>query len=168
MAIEFTVGAAQQDITPDRAMRNEALNRHLRPDERGSALHTKALAMTYEDQIFVLVALDSIYLETPNATQIRRAVGDALDVDMQSIVISASHSHSAPIIEPLSGPHPYHDFVCAKTVQAATEAWQSRRSARMGHGVTYITGASFNQRVPLPEGGVRFGRDFHQYLCPRT
>ena len=165
MAIDFTAGAARRDIMPDRAMRNEAINRHLRPDERGSALHTKALAMTCRDQSFVLIALDSIYLETPNATQIRRAVAEAIDVDVQNIVISASHSHSAPIVEPPSGPHPYHDFVCGQTVQAAVEAWQSRRSARMGHDVTYVVGASFNQRVPLSEGGVKFARDFREGLA---
>ena len=82
----------------------------------------------------------------------------------EDIVISCSHSHSTPFAEPLEDPHPVFDFVCRQAVEAAEAAWKARRPARLGHGRTHVVGASFNQRVPLPDGGVKFTRDFREGL----
>ena len=165
MANEFTVGAAQVDITPDRDMIDQELNGHLRPDERGSRLLAKALVMTWQRQRSVLIAVDNCGFETANAVQLCRAVAEATGIPTENIIISASHTHSAPLLEPLSGPHPYRDFLYGKIAAVAREAQQSCRCARIGHGVTHVAGASFNQRVPLAEGGVKFTRDFREGLA---
>jgi len=44
-------------------------------------------------------------------------------------------------------------------------ARENLRPARAGHGVTHVVGASFNQRVHLPAGGVKFTRDFREGLA---
>ena len=37
--------------------------------------------------------------------------------------------------------------------------------AAVGHAVVHVAGASFNTRVPLPDGGVKFTRDFREGLA---
>lgn len=48
---------------------------------------------------------------------------------------------------------------------AARAAWENRRPARFGYGATYAVGHAFNQRVPMPDGGVKFTRDFREGLA---
>ena len=164
---ELLAGAASRSIVPTRDIVEK--NRHfimsVRFDERGSPLNAKALALSLGRRRFVIIALDIVAVNKAHCDLMRQAIANRIGLDASEIVISASHTHSTPYFEPLDGPRPYFDLVCRQSLTAAEEAWKSRRPARFGRGVTHVVGASFNRRVPLPDGGVKFARDFREGLA---
>jgi len=164
---DFSAGVALRDITPNPDIVDNALHcaMTVRFDERGSPLLAKALALSFQGRTRLLVALDLAYMLTPAATMTRKAIADATCVEFDDVVLSCSHSHSTPFVEPLDGPHPFLDLILRQSVEAAREAVGRQQAARFGHGVTYAVGNSFNTRVPLPDGGVKFTRDFREGLA---
>ena len=167
MSNEFLAGAGMCSLMPPPEAVNNALhaNMMVRVDEQGSPLRAKALALTRGEVNGVLIALDFVYLLRSHCDVVRKEVAERLGLHPGDIVVSCSHSHSTPFAEPLEGPHPVFDFVCRQALAAAEAAWGARRPARLGHGRTHVVGASFNQRVPLPNGGVKFTRDFREGLA---
>ena len=163
----FLAGAGVRGIMPSSEMVNNALHSCMtvRLDQQGSPLQVKVLAMTLGERTLLLAALDTLRLYKVHSEQMRQSLAKATGVALEDIALCASHSHSTPILEPIGGPCSYFNFVRQQLTEAAVEAFQARRPARMGQAVTYVVGASFNQRVPLPDGGVKFTRDFREGLA---
>ncbi len=166
-AQDFLAGASSRSIMPTKEMVNNSIhsNMSVRFDELGSPVNTKALALTFGDKSIVLIALDISGVKNSHSDPMRKAIAAGIGLKPDEIILSASHSHSTPFLEPMDGPHPYFDFVLRQSVEAAKEAWKLRRPARYGHDVIYVVGASFNTRVPMPDGGVKFTRDFREGLA---
>jgi neutral ceramidase len=167
MTEEFLAGVGVCDMTPGPQDIDNSLHAAMtvRTDEPGSPLYAKALALSFAGKTQVLVALDLVYLPDMPAHMVRNAVADATGLATDDIVVTCSHSHSTPLIEPLDGPHPFLDLVTRQATAAAVLAMQSRQPARIGFGRTHVVGASFNTRVPLDEDRVKFARDFREGLA---
>ena len=166
-AKDFFAGAASRSIMPAKEMVNNSIhsNMTVRFDELGSPVNAKALALTFGDKSIVLIALDISGVKNSHSDHMRKAIAASIGLEPDEIVLSASHSHSTPFLEPMDGPHPYFDFVLKQSVEAVKEAWKLRRPARFGHDIINVVGASFNTRVPMPDGGVKFTRDFREGLA---
>ena len=164
---EFHAGVGIRNITPPPQLVNNSLHcaMTVRFDEQGSPLYAKALMLSFGGQPRMLVSLDLVFLLDPVARVLRETVAAATGLAVKDIVVSCSHSHSTPMIEPLDRPHPFLDFVTRQTVDAAVEAMHSQRPARIGHGLTHAPGASFNTQVLLPDGRVKFVRDYREGLA---
>ena len=160
----FFAGTAVRDIMPKPSMVDERANSHLHPQEHGCPLKVKALAMTCEQQNLVLIAVDICWLIKDHCDLIRQSIADRLGISTSEVIISASHSHSTPYLFPQDTAGPYFELVRTQSIEAVAEAWQSLVPARFGHGAAYVAGASFNQRIPLNNGGVKFARDFREGL----
>lgn len=167
MSTVFQAGVAVRNITPTPQLVNNTLHSTMtvRTDAYGSPLNAKALVLTFQGKPQMLVALDMVALSDAAARRIREMVATAADLTIEDIVVTCSHSHSTPMVERVDKPHPFLDFVSRQAADAAREAMQLQRPARFGHGVTHVVGASFNTRVPLPNGGVKFARDFREGLA---
>lgn len=165
--VPFLAGVAVRGIVPTPEIVNNSLhsNMTVRFDEPGSPLKVKALAMTLNRKGFILVAVDNVVLRQVHCDPLRQDAAAATGLRADDVVISSSHSHSTPFAEPIEGPHPYFDFIRERAREAVVEAWKGRRAARVGFGSTCIVGASFNTRVPQPDGGVKFTRDFREGLA---
>ena len=163
----FMAGAASGSIMPSPQVVDNSSDPQLgvRLDEVGSPLEVKVLALSLGGRSLILVALDTFTIQQSSADSLRGAVTAATGLARGNVLISCTHSHSTPSIESLDIPHPYLDQVMAATVDAAGRAWESRRPACFGHGLTNVVGASFNQRVHLPDGGVKFTRDYREGLA---
>jgi neutral ceramidase len=166
MNAEFLAGVGVRGITPSREEVDNSLHAAMtvRTDELGSPLQAKALALGFAQETRLLVALDLCYLPSEAAQMAIDALAAVTGLPRDAIVVSCSHSHSTPMIEPLVGPHPLLDLVVRQSVAAAVEAMASRQPARIGRGQTHVVGASFNTRVPLAEDRVKFARDFREGL----
>lgn len=167
MHVKLLAGAAARSIVPDPDLVNNALhsNMTVRFDERGSELQVKALALKFGNSKRLLLALDIVYIPNPHAEKMRRTISLATGLPEDEIVITASHSHSTPFVEAFEGRQPYFEFVLKRSVEAAEEALRKLLPAKLGTGVTHVVGASFNTRVPLENGGVKFSRDFREGLA---
>ena len=167
MADQLTAGVAVRDIMPTKEMVNNALHcvMTVRMDELGSPLKTKTLALSMGDTILLLVVVDLCHLKQDQSNMIRQRIGERTGVPVDHIVVSCSHSHSTPFAEPLDGPYPFLDFVAGQATDAAVAACESRQPARIGFGTGHVVGASFNTRVPLEDGHVKFSRDFREGLA---
>jgi neutral ceramidase len=166
---EFLAGAASESITPSTEIIEGSLRQsasYIDFDQPpGSPLQVKCLVVTQGHVSIMLVALDLVGVIASHCEAIRQEIARAIPDDTCRIIISASHSHSAPFPEPVSGPHPYLSLICERAAEAAKSAWDNRRPARFGHGSTSAVGHAFNQRVPMPDGGVKFTRDFREGLA---
>jgi hypothetical protein len=91
----------------------------VRFDERGSELQVKALALSWQGTRRLLLAVDSILISDAHADALRAAVSKVTGVAQEEIVVTASHSHSTPFLEPLDGPAPYFELVRERTVAGA-------------------------------------------------
>jgi len=164
----FQAGAAMASIMPTPEVIHNTWHPQMavRFDEQGSPLYVKVLALSFEDRReLLLVNLDTVNIPTSSADKMRESIARPLGIHHQDVVISCTHSHSTPFVEDLRREHPYYDYVAAAARSAAGQAWAARRPARFGHGCTHVVGASFNQRVPLPNGGVKFTRDYREGLA---
>lgn len=163
----FLAGVAVRNIVPSPALVNNSIhsNMTVRFDEQGSPLKVKALALSFGEKSFMIVAIDNVVLREAHCDLMRQDVAAATGLSKDEIAICSSHSHSTPFAEALEGPHPYFDFMRERLREAAIEAWKVRRPARIGFGSTAIVGASFNTRVPQPDGTVKFTRDFREGLA---
>ncbi len=164
---EFRAGGATRSIMPSPAMVDNTLHYAMtvRFDEPGSPLCAKALALSHGPTQCLLIALDSCGMGRAHAAALRCAAAAATGLSRAAIIVSASHSHSAPHFEPLERPHPYFELVQRAVGEVAAEAWAARQPARIGHGLADAVGASFNTRVPLPDGRVKFTRDWREGLA---
>ncbi len=164
---EFLAGAASRSIQPTPEMVNNEIHHNMtvRFDEQGSPLNAKALVLSQGDQHVLLVALDLAVMENVHAEELRKSIAERIGLEREQIIVSASHSHSTPFLEPLDGVHLFFDWVRGQCAEAAEDAWASRRPARYGYDTIHVVGASFNTRVHLPNGGVKFTRDFREGLA---
>ena len=163
---DFQAGAATRDIMPTPEMVNNSLHACMtvRVHETGSPLRVKALALRRGRLTVLIAQLDLISVSRQQAEAMRRRIAEATGIDAERIVICASHTHSSPRMEPLEGPHPFFDFVAGRLLEAAKAAVASLQPARIAHGTTYAVGASFNTRYPMPDGSVKYTRDFREGL----
>lgn len=165
--ITFSAGTAIRSIHPDASDIDNSIHglMTVRLDEPGSPLQVKALACERGSTRTLLLVFDIVGIEAQHVAPLRSAVAGATGLPVDSIILHSSHSHSTPFLESLSGAHPYFDKVKKQAVEAAVEAWQTRRPAKTGHAVTTADGFSYNTRVPMPDGGVKFSRDYHEGLA---
>lgn len=171
---QFLAGAAQRDLLPVPDQIDHTLHSTMKLsfDRLGSPLRAKAVALSHGDTNGILIVLDFVLLTREHSDPLRQTIATELDLQMDDIVISSTHSHSTPRAEPMGGPQPVYELVCRQTREVAVAAWEARQPARLGHDRTFAVGASFNQRKPLPEGGgdwpacarVKFARDFREAL----
>ena len=167
MTNSFLVGASECtiDVTPDIVDNTLHPCMTVRFDEKGSELKVKALAMSFGQTSVILVVLDLRVLYKAHCDVIRKAIAEQTTVGFNNIIISVTHSHSTPNAEPLTGPCPFFKLLKERSLQAATEAFDARKPSQIGHDLVYIAGASFNQRVPMDNGGVKFVRDWREALA---
>ena len=178
MSSPFLAGAARQSImpTPELMAQSPGCFPCTRKGEEGSPLQVKALAMSCGVQRWLHVSLDLCVLMNWNYDLIRDTIARDTGLALNEIVVAITHSHSAPYVTTRDAADPYVDFIRRRTVEAAVAAWNSRVPARIGHGGTWtagdsfnqrvhVTGASFNQRIAMPDGGVYFTRDYREGLA---
>ncbi|MBL9209714.1 MAG: hypothetical protein JNL92_04555, partial [Opitutaceae bacterium] len=92
--VTLRAGAAREDITPDPAVLNwitgKPYGRVIDP------LLLQALVLDDGQSKAVLIRWDLVDVSESARDEVRRAVGDALQVPADNILVHASHNHSAP------------------------------------------------------------------------
>lgn len=165
-ASELYAGAASADITPDRPV---ALAGHMEMKIATvvrTPLVAAALAMESRDGDRVLdqalfVACDLVTIPDPIRDRAREQLrGRIPGFDPSKLVLSATHSHTSPVMEESSYPIPkqgvmqpaeYAAFLVGRIADAAEAAWKSRGPSRVGWGLGQAV-VAHNRRMIYADG----------------
>jgi hypothetical protein len=109
----------------------------------------------------VMVACDLVAIRQGVLEEVRAALkGRAAGLDLQKVFLSATHTHTAPVMEdglydvPESGivqPGEYRKFLVAQVADAIDQAWQARKPGKVGWGFGHAVVAQ--NRIAVYEGG---------------
>ncbi len=165
-AAELWIGAASAEITP------------AGPVGLSGQMHTR-IARTVESPLWaevvaletregersldqaVMVSCDLVVIPTEVLQKIRsRLEGRLAGFDPRKLFLSATHTHTAPVLEtgkydlPAQGiiqPDQYVEFLADRVAQAVTQAWQRRQPGAVGWGLGYAVIAQ-NRRAVYADG----------------
>jgi hypothetical protein len=165
-AAELFVGGATVSITPDRpvALAGQMHTRVSREVE--SPVTATAVAIESRegsrglDQA-ILVSCDLVAIDAAVLDHVRRRVKDRLaGADVRKLVLSATHTHTAPVMnegeyeipkEGVMQPAEYAEFLAERVGAAVVKAWESRRPGRAGWGLGHAVVAQ-NRRSVYADG----------------
>ncbi len=112
----------------------------------------------------------------PVLDRVRRRLKERLPgFDVRKLVLSATHTHTAPVTKdgeyeiPKDGvmqPAEYAEFLSARIAEAAAKAWESRKPARAGWGLGHAVVAQ-NRRAIYADGRAADVRRHGQAGLPR-
>ena len=161
-------GAAEKDITPVTPQflygypYVERWSEGVHDRLMSSALYLKGAealrgSPVAADEI-LFIANDIIYLDKALVAEARRRITDATGIPGSTIMITATHTHSAPIpgeyactghdpVIPAADPQ-YRELLVRQIAAAGTEAVRSAQPASLGFGVTRAEGIGTNRRDP--------------------
>ncbi len=165
-AAELWIGAASAEITP------------AGPVGLSGQMHTR-IARTVESPLWaevvaletregersldqaVMVSCDLVVIPTEVLQKVRsRLEGRLAGFDPRKLFLSATHTHTAPVLEtgkydlPAQGiiqPDQYVEFLADRVAQAVTQAWQRRQPGAVGWGLGYAVIAQ-NRRAVYADG----------------
>jgi len=171
-AATLQVGASSVSITPDEpvALAGQMHTRIAREVE--SEIQANALAMESRDGDTILdqaifVACGLVYIGGDVHARVRDELKTRIpNFDEQKLIISATHTHTAPIMfegiykitEPdVMRPADFADFLVDRIADAAEEAWNARKPANVGWGMGHAV-VAYNRRSVFEDGhGQMYG-----------
>lgn len=135
---EFRAGAAIIDVTPEKlpAIVNGGL-RSRSVGEVKTRLNARALALSDGATKLVIVVVDSCMLPRPLLDEVKKLASDRTGVPMDHLLISATHTHSAPASMACLGTDidpDYVPLVKLKIVDAIAAALSKMQPAQIGFG----------------------------------
>lgn len=179
MSSRISVGWASRDITPERPVLLRGLF-NLRVATRvNDRLTCTALALSNSEDQAILVSVDACGVDPAVSTACRERVGSAFpDFDGDKLVLSATHTHTAPFAGGNIGLQKEEDYLDALRerfpdymtiaeytrllvdgiVEAACEAWKSRRPALLGWGYSYAVVGENRRMRYVDDRAVMYGK----------
>jgi hypothetical protein len=171
-ASELSVGASTVSITPDRPVAlsgqmHTRISKGVRSPVTATALALESRdgAKTLDQAI--LVSCDLVAIDRAVIGRVRqRLEGRLPDFEVRKLVIGATHTHTAPVLEegkyliPKDGvmqPAEYSEFLADRIAEAAAKAWEARKPGRVGWGLGHAAIAQ-NRRAVYADGrAVMYG-----------
>jgi len=154
MKMQLRAGAAKVNITPPvgtplsgyTARKDVSQGIH---DE----LYAKALVLDNGERTLAIITTDLLGFYGDFVDKIRGLIKERTNVDKGDILVSATHTHSAP--DTLCGLYSrgkasdsWMDVLAQKIAGCAYMAWRNRREAQIGVGKGMIDGIGVNRRSP--------------------
>jgi hypothetical protein len=174
MTTPLKAGAAAVSITPTTSQFLHGYP-HVKRYSTGvhDPLYSSALFLNDGAQSLLIVANDILYIPKDLAARARRRIAQTTGAPAESIMITATHTHSAPVVVRGLGersdpvvPEPdpaYLEHLEDGIVASAERAFGSARPAEIGLAVAHIDGVGTNRRAPDgpadPEAPVLMVRD---------
>ena len=162
---ELQVGAASVDITPNKAVAlwgQFGLRLSTKPD---TPLTANVIALKSGETQTTLVSLDLLQLPEVFVQAIRDAVTkkDA-SIDVEKIVLTATHTHTAPVLRPGTPGIPVNDqtmtveetltYLADKISDGVAAAWKNLSPGKMSYGLDRNS-IGFSRRVVYANGSAQ-------------
>ena len=168
--MHLRAGAARRDITPAVGTLLYGYNPHQVSTSIHDPLHVTALALSSGSETTVMVTVASGDMQTEYTTSLRESASRASGVPFENILISATHTHSAPNVAGMEGwggiDEPYAENILRpRLVEAVCEAVAHLEPVTVGCGTTesYV---GINRRQQLPSGAIELGQNPHGCMDP--
>lgn len=148
------VGASRRDITPAGPVEMRGSFSKRLSSRVNDALYAKALWLDDGNERAALVTCDLICVTRDMLEKCRAALAASMGLEPRQFILTGTHTHSAPKVEP-----PYSDEAVKQIVAAVEEARKDAREAKVKSARALVYGISFNRRVWQADGkvGMYFG-----------
>ncbi len=133
---QFIAGVSVVDITPQLETPLGGFRRYRPASSVGSSLKVKCLTLQRDKQSALFVSADAFAIPNHMATRSRSRIAKDLEISEDSILIAASHTHSAPDTLGFASPRnrlialKYLATLEAAILESARMAWMNRFSAQ--------------------------------------
>ena len=121
-------------------------------------LEINALALASGETKTLLITVDHCGIEQNLCNDYIKAISDATEVPAENIIISATHTHTAPALERVTENElirEYTTFVGRKIVDAAQFALEDLKDAKMGYGKGTAPNVAFVRRYVMKDGSIK-------------
>ncbi len=152
---KLQAGAAITDVTPQKPMFLHGYPHVPRTSEGvHDPLYASALILNNGDTQVGFCAVDVVYISREITQRVRKRVHKVTGIPEGNLMISASHTHSGPVIfsdifddpvVPKADPD-YISYLVDKLVQVYTEAFQNKRACKLAITTADGTGVGGNRR----------------------
>lgn len=165
-AAELLVGTAAADITPDQpvALSGQMHTRIARQVESRVIATVVALESRQGDQSLdqaIMVSCDLVTIPDAVLQKLRERLKGRLEgADLGKLFLSATHTHTAPVVEPdayaiakegVIQPAEYVEFLVGRLSEAVAKAWEGRKPGSVGWGLGHAVVAQ-NRRAVYADG----------------
>ena len=153
----FKAGSATSNVTPELG---SSINGGFQDGKAmfiHDELHARCLALDDGQTKLVLVTVDSCVIGRGIFDDAKRMVNEATGLPLESMMMSATHSHSCGTLQAVgqSEPNPmYQRFVARRISDGVRRALNNLAPARIGHGVVDVPQHVFNRRWKMKPGGI--------------
>ncbi|MBE6701439.1 MAG: hypothetical protein E7582_06095 [Ruminococcaceae bacterium] len=152
------VGFSRGNINPPMGIEIGGYYKVRRADGILDDLEVNALAINSGDKTILMLSLDHCGVFRNLADLFRTRISEATGVDVNSISISATHTHTAPrmrlgIKDKLESD--YIEFVINRAVDAAKFAIADLKDAKMGWGIGTAPRLAFVRRYRMKDGSIK-------------
>ena len=166
----FKAGASRQDITPPVG----TLLYGYRPDLCSESVHDNlsvtALALSQGDETALMLTVENGDIQTELCDKTRRAIAEYCAIPFENVIISATHTHSAPNLSGVVGwgdvnMDYYNNIFLPAVLVASAEALRALTPAEIAVGVTESL-VGVNRRQQYPNGEIGLGQNPHGCFDP--
>ncbi len=160
------VGAAAVDITPPKGCPMAGYYSYRGAEGTHDPLWAKAVVLEKDGTTVALVALDLISTPRKIVEESRQAIEKRTQIPGTQVMISATHSHTGPILHDGSaradiftadGAKIAKEYVAAlpgQIAEAVAKAHAARRPARVSFATGIEDGLAFNRRFHMKDGSI--------------
>ena len=166
----FKAGAARVDTTPAVGTLLYGYTPHQESTSIHDNLSVTALCVSQNGQTAIMLTAEIGDIQTALCDEIRTKVGEQCGVPYSHVVISSTHTHSAPNLSGVAGwggvnmPY-YNDIFLPAVLKAAKQACENMQPAEIAVGVTESK-VGINRREQYRDGSIGLGQNPHGCYDP--
>ena len=160
MANNLKVGFGRTNITPMMGIEIGGYYKVRLADGVLDDIEVNALALSDNKRTILMVTIDHCGLAREIMDVYKKAISEKTGVPIDAIYIHATHSHTAPKIQPDSVTtdpliRNYREYVKLKAVDACSFAIEDLKPAKMGFGTAKAENIAFIRRYRMKDGTVK-------------
>lgn len=151
-------GAGEKNITPGIGMGIPGYFGNRKNTGVTDELFAKALVFEKDGTACAIVVCDTINLERQDVLRIRKGISERIPIDPENISVSATHTHTGgPTWEGFNivlRDYAYIDMLTGAAVDAACDAYNKRKPAKIGFNTDELKGYTHIRRFWMKDGRV--------------
>ncbi len=163
----FKAGTSRQDTTPPVGTLLYGYTPHQVSKSVHDPLSVTALAVSQDNKIALLLTVEIGDIQTALCDDIREKIANYCDIAKENILVSSTHTHSAPNLSGTPGwgelnMDYYNNIFLPAALEASKEAIATLEPAEIAVGVTQ-SNVGVNRRQQNPDGSIGLGQN--PYAC---